>query len=112
VGSETPSRLPALARPSAEVVPPNGLPHELARRRILVVDDNVDAAISLARVLKRLYGQEVRVAHYVLSALEMVGTFLQELMILDIGMPGMDGYELARRLRGRTGTCSAYLVVP
>ena len=73
----------------------------LPRRRILVVDDNVDAAKSLARLLTRLYGQEVRVAHDGPAALAAAGEFRPEVVLLDIGLPGMDGYEVARRLRER-----------
>jgi two-component system CheB/CheR fusion protein len=69
------------------------------RRRVLVVDDNLDAANSLARLLKRLYGQDVRVAHDGPAALESAAEFRPEIVLLDIGMPGMDGYEVARRLR-------------
>jgi CheY-like chemotaxis protein len=65
---------------------------------VLVVDDNVDAADSLA-VLLRLQGHEVRVAHSGPAALAMVGDFQPDLVFLDIGMPGMDGYEVARRMR-------------
>jgi CheY-like chemotaxis protein len=65
-----------------------------------VVDDNVDAAASLARLLRRVYGQEVRVAHDGPNALELVEEFRPEVVLLDIGMPGMDGYEVARRIRG------------
>ena len=71
------------------------------RRRILVVDDNVDAARSLARLLARLYGQEVRVAHDGPEALAVAEEFRPEVVLLDIGLPGMDGYEVARRLRER-----------
>jgi CheY-like chemotaxis protein len=71
------------------------------RRRILVVDDNVDAATSLARLLSRLMGQEVRVAHDGPTALEIAEEFRPEVVLLDIGMPGMDGNEVARRLRER-----------
>ena len=71
------------------------------RRRILVADDNIDAANSLARLLARLYGQEVRVAHDGDEALAVAEEFRPEVIVLDIGMPGMDGNEVARRLRGR-----------
>ena len=77
---------------------PGGRP---PRRRILVVDDNVDAARSLARLLARLYGQEVRVAHDGPEALTVAGEFRPEVVLLDIGLPGMDGNEVARRLRER-----------
>ena len=64
-----------------------------------MADDNVDAANSLARLLRRLHGQDVRVAHDGPEALAAAGAFLPEVALLDIGMPGMDGYEVARRLR-------------
>ena len=63
-----------------------------------MVDDNQDAANSLAMLL-RLQGHEVLVAHSGISALEIAENHRPELIFLDIGMPGMDGYEVARRLR-------------
>jgi PAS domain S-box-containing protein len=67
-------------------------------RRVLVVDDNADVAGSCALLL-RLKGQEVRVAHDGSAALVVARDFRPEVVLLDIGMPGMDGYELARQLR-------------
>ena len=101
-GSEFVVRLPAPA-----VTAPAG-PQEdrgasgagCSRRRILVVDDNVDAAHALARLLTRLYGQEVRVANDGPEALRIAEEFRPEVILLDIGLPGMDGNEVARRLRG------------
>jgi CheY-like chemotaxis protein len=70
------------------------------RMRILVVDDNADAAQSLSLLLGEV-GHEVRVAGDAAAALASVDAgFDPELALLDIGLPGMDGYELARRLRG------------
>jgi CheY-like chemotaxis protein/two-component sensor histidine kinase len=69
-----------------------------APRRILVVDDNVDAAESLA-VLLRLEGHEVRTAHDGPAALAAAQADPPEMVILDLGMPRMDGFEVARRLR-------------
>jgi CheY-like chemotaxis protein/two-component sensor histidine kinase len=80
------------------------------RRRVLVVDDNTDAATSLARLLSRIYGQEVRVAHDGPEALQAAEEFHPELVLLDIGMPGMDGYEVARQLRLRPGFEGTLLV--
>ena len=65
-----------------------------------MVDDNVDAAESLALLLT-LDGQNVRVAFNGPRALTAASDFLPELIFLDLGMPGMDGYEVARRLRAR-----------
>lgn len=67
-------------------------------QRILVVDDNVDAANSLAMLLK-MSGYEVAKAFDGVTAIALATEFLPALIFLDIGMPGMDGYEVARRLR-------------
>ena len=67
-------------------------------RRVLVVDDNVDAADTLARLLDS-FGHAVRTAGTGPQALTLLSDFRPELAILDIGLPGMDGYELARRLK-------------
>jgi PAS domain S-box-containing protein len=114
-GSEFILRLPALAANTEQPTAPDSPAHAaspaaLASRRVLVVDDNVDAARSLARLLSRIYGQQVRTAHDGFSALEEASSFLPEIVLLDIGMPGMDGYELARRLRARPESESALLV--
>jgi len=88
-------------------------PRELAApgHRLLVVDDNEDAAESLAELL-RFQGHEVRVAHSGASALAIAGSYLPRVVFLDIGMPSMDGFEVARRLRqlpGLEGTVLAAL---
>jgi CheY-like chemotaxis protein len=70
----------------------------LSPRRILVVDDNRDAAESLCMVLK-LLGADVRMAHDGHEALAAFEAYAPAVMLLDIGMPGMDGYEVARRVR-------------
>ena len=69
-----------------------------ARRRILVADDNHDAAGSLALRLE-LAGHEVRTAQDGLEALAVARTFKPQVVLLDLGMPAMDGYETARHLR-------------
>lgn len=66
--------------------------------RLLVVDDNQDAANSLALLL-RLQGHEVRVAYSGLAAVEIAKTCTPDVVFMDIGMPGIDGYEAARRIR-------------
>jgi len=76
----------------ADPVPPH------ARRRILVADDNGDAAGSLALRLE-MAGHEVRTAGDGLEALAVARTFQPEVVLLDLGMPAMDGYETARHLR-------------
>jgi CheY-like chemotaxis protein len=69
---------------------------------VLVVDDNIDAAVSLGMLLK-LAGQDVRVAYDGPTALRQAVDFRPELILLDIGMPIMDGYEVCRRLRRESG---------
>jgi PAS domain S-box-containing protein len=81
----------------------------LTGRRILVVDDNADAAESLAMVLRSL-GAEVQVARSGPAGLEACGKYDPEVVLLDIGMPGMDGYEVARRIRARTRSRQPALV--
>jgi CheY-like chemotaxis protein len=115
MGSEFVVRLPVLPGTIPEQDGPTQgclRRHEqpLPRHRVLVVDDNVDAANSLAKLLARLYGQEVRVAHDGTQALEAAEHFLPEVVLLDIGLPGMDGHEVARRLRERPTTGQALIV--
>ena len=66
--------------------------------RVLVVDDNEDAADTLAMALE-LHGCEVRTAPTAARALEVLHDFVPAVALLDIGLPDMNGYELARRLR-------------
>ncbi len=111
-GSEFVIRLPASAV-TAVALPPQDRTASKARwphHRILVVDDYADAAIALSRMLTKLYGQEVRIAHDGPSAIVSALAFKPELMLLDIGLPGMDGYEVARRLREQPGTEGTLLV--
>ena len=68
------------------------------RRRILVVDDNVDAAQSLALLLRQL-GHDVQVAHDGHAALEAARTNRPQLVLLDLSMPGVDGYRVVERLK-------------
>lgn len=78
-------------------------------RRVLVVDDNVDTAESLALLL-RLKGHEVEIAHDGPAALKKARSFHPEVVLLDIGLPGLDGYQVASRLRRRRRTARALLV--
>ena len=107
-GSEFTLRLPLNAGPTP---PPErragasqdatGSP-DAPRRRVLVVDDNVDAAAGLARLLE-FRGHDVAIAHAGASALEALERHDPELVLLDLGMPGMDGFEVARRMRALPG---------
>lgn len=70
----------------------------MAAHRILVVDDNRDSAESMA-VLLRLQGHETETAFHGDDVIDAVRSFRPALVLLDIGLPGIDGYEVARRLR-------------
>jgi CheY-like chemotaxis protein len=67
-------------------------------RRVLVVDDNVDAALMLAALVKQ-FGHEVLTVHDGPQALRVAETYRPDVILLDIGMPGMNGFEVARALR-------------
>jgi len=100
-GSTFEVRLPALGPAVAEPPRSARAPAPAARRlRILVVDDNQDAAALLGELLES-HGHEIRTAHDGPAALRVVEDFQPELALLDIGLPVMDGYELALRLRAR-----------
>ena len=77
--------------------------------RLIVVDDNQDAANSLAMLL-RFQGHDVRVAFSGMAALEITNHYQPHAILLDIGMPGMDGYEAARRLREQDGLREVTLI--
>ena len=79
-----------------------------SKRRILVVDDNMDSANTLAMLLQ-MTGNEVNVAYDGPAALESFRATQPEIIILDLGMPGMDGYEAARKLRTMPGGDQALL---
>ena len=81
----------------------------LTRRRVLIVDDNVDAAATTAAILEQL-GHEVCVAHSGAEALALAARCAPAVAILDIGLPDMDGYELARRLRADPATGGALFI--
>jgi PAS domain S-box-containing protein len=114
-GSEFVVRLPATGRtrepadlipaeqPCATTVPPASAP------RILVVDDNEDGAEMLAEVLAKR-GYDTRVAHDAPTALRVAAEFSPDIAFLDIGLPVMDGYELASHLRELPGLASLRLV--
>jgi PAS domain S-box-containing protein len=103
-GSEFEVRLPALATDAGanerSKIVPSGALEELSDKRVLVVDDNVDAADLLSAALEGL-GYEIRTVYDGPSALGAAAEFDPDIALLDIGLPAMDGYELARRLRER-----------
>jgi len=116
-GSEFAIRLPARAvidtgraeRTGGEAQRASGAPRTRARR-ILVVDDNEDAAILLGDML-RSFGHDVRVAYEPLQALAMLSQFEIDVAILDVGLPGMDGYALASRMRAQLGAAVRLIAV-
>jgi two-component system CheB/CheR fusion protein len=111
-GSEFAIRIPAGAPAAASRTDENLQRDELhpaAGRRILVVDDNFDSAESLAMVLT-IYGHETAMAHDGASALELAASFKPHVVVLDIGLPDLDGYHVARRLRERPETRTSKLV--
>jgi signal transduction histidine kinase len=96
-GSEFTVRLP-IARAPSTISPPPSHPTVALPRRILLVEDNVDLAESFALGLT-LEGHSVRVAHDGPAALDAFRAFAPDVVLLDGGLPGMDGYEVARRMR-------------
>jgi len=96
-GSEFTVELP-LAAPHTIPAPPAGAGAADAHRRILVVDDNRDSAETMALLLAE-FGHEAQAAHSGEEALRCGAAMRPDLVFLDIGMPGMDGYEVCRRLR-------------
>jgi two-component system, chemotaxis family, CheB/CheR fusion protein len=109
-GSEFIVRLPCLPlRQSSSAKQPVHAARQSDSRRILVVDDNVDGAESLAMLLEH-EGHAVRSAKDGAEALAMAVAFHPDVVLLDIGLPGMSGYEVARNLRGSRGTSKALLI--
>jgi PAS domain S-box-containing protein len=96
---------PAPAAAAAVVAPRDPGP----ALRLLLVDDSVDAATLLAMVLEA-DGYDVRVAHEGKQALEVAAQFEPEIVLLDLGLPGMDGFQLAREMRKLAHTANALLV--
>jgi len=98
------SAAPAIARP---VLADNRFPR--VSRKVLVVDDNIDSAVTLSALLDS-FGHNTRVAHSGRSALDIAEIFRPDVVILDIGMPEMDGYETARELRALYGSQAIRLI--
>jgi len=100
-GSEFIVRLPAIeALIPQSKVPSNGEVEPHPALRVLVVEDNVDTAETMARLLQ-LEGHQVQLANDGPAALTAATAFQPHAVVLDLGLPGMDGYEVARRLRDR-----------
>jgi CheY-like chemotaxis protein len=95
-------RLPPAGREGSSMAATEQGSGKSPAHRILVVDDNADAAISLAMLLE-LEGHETRVAHSGADALAVMAEFSPNYVFLDIGLPDLSGYEVARRVRAMTG---------
>jgi signal transduction histidine kinase/ActR/RegA family two-component response regulator len=109
-GAEFVVRLPAAPVAAApRAAPPAAAAATAEPLRVLVVDDNHDAAASLASLLT-IWGERVAVAHDGQAALDTARTFAPHVVLLDIGLPGLDGYEVARRLRAQPTRTRAVLI--
>jgi len=108
-GSEFVVRLPKGHVPPARPADPPAISDPLPKHRVLIADDNVDFAASLSAILESL-GQQVTVVHDGQAAVEAANRLLPEYIFLDIGMPELNGYEVAQRLRRQDATCDAIIV--
>ena len=109
MGSEFIVRLPEVVVPTPpQITDSNGI-NRFPRCRILIVDDNHDAAETLAMLLTEL-GGTIDVAHNGPDALRLLETFEPDAMLLDIGMPGMDGYEVSRHVRASSSHKDVLLI--
>jgi PAS domain S-box-containing protein len=97
-GSEFTVSLPISKHAAAARHEHSGQEAARTKRRVLVVDDNVDAAITVASLLKA-WGHDVHIVYNGPAAIDAARTYRPEIVLLDIGLPGMSGYEVARTLR-------------
>jgi signal transduction histidine kinase len=112
-GSEFVVRLPLLrpapGRPAEASPAPVKAAPRLASQRVLIIEDNQDTAAMMDIMLKE-WGQETRVAHDGTTALEVASQFRPHVVLLDIGLPRLHGYEVARRLRQQEWARDAFVV--
>jgi two-component system CheB/CheR fusion protein len=97
-GSVLDLRLPRVTRAAAPVVVEKAGLTRVGRRRILVIEDNAEAAESL-RLMLALEGHAIAVAHSGAAGIERARTFRPDVVLCDIGLPGLDGYQVAKALR-------------
>jgi CheY-like chemotaxis protein len=115
LGSEFVVTLPLVADSEAITAPEKALPNEASSTkiteavRVLVVDDNTDLVQMVASALKRK-GYEVQSASTGQEALQVVDRWLPHVALLDIGLPGLDGYEVAKRLKSSPETSAIHLI--
>ena len=109
-GTEFVIHLPAIAATPAKRGLPRRMDPELSVScRVLIADDNHDAAVSLSMLLQSM-GHDTRVVHDGIEALETAELFRPDVVLLDIGMPRLDGYETARRLASQPWAAAAQIV--
>ena len=108
-GAEFVVRLPVLIEPPAPLAAADIKQAASVPRRILVVDDNLDAVNSLAMVLT-LSGHDVHIAHDGIEAVDAAAKLQPDMILLDIGLPKLDGYEACRRIRQQQGDKRVLLV--
>jgi PAS domain S-box-containing protein len=109
-GTEFLIHLPATeAAPAQRPSAPHRHSDAMISCRVLIADDNHDAAVSLSMLLQAM-GHDTRVVHDGVEALEEAETFRPDVVLLDIGMPRLDGYETARRLAGRPWAAATQIV--
>jgi PAS domain S-box-containing protein len=97
-GSEFVVRMPVSDATPAATTPTFAPPSNSAKRKVLVVDDNVDAAVTVSALLKA-WGHEVQTVYNGPAALETARGFRPDVVLLDIGLPGLSGYDVAKKLR-------------
>jgi len=107
-GSEFIVRMPALPADTAETLVPDAQPDD-AKRRVLIVDDVPDAAVSLGRLLSAL-GHEVALSYNGIDGVAAARRLHPEVMLVDIGMPGLDGHEVCKRVREQPGGDSIFMI--
>lgn len=109
-GAEFTVRLPVQPEPAALSAPP-GEPRPACRKlRVLLVEDNRDAADSLRLLLSAVGGHEVEMSHTGPEGVEKAGVWRPDVVLSDIGLPGLDGFGVARALRSNPATARARLV--
>ena len=110
MGTEFVIHLAAIAAaPATLASTPRKYSDASATCRVLIADDNHDAAVSLSLLLQAM-GHETRVVHDGLEALEQAESFEPDVVLLDLGMPRLDGYETARRMRARPWAADTQIV--
>ncbi|MCC7418879.1 MAG: response regulator [Planctomycetaceae bacterium] len=109
MGSTFSVQLPTVPGPTERVAPPRDAESSVPLR-VMAVDDNVGAASLLGRLIRKLGNHEVELAHDGPTLLSRVAEFRPDLILLDIGLPGMDGYQVARALRRQAAGRDVMLV--